>query len=156
MQATAEGKSGNFPGGPVVKNPPSNAGDAGSIPSWGTDPTCCGATKLELGCLCAAAGDAHVPQRKRACTQQQRVNKGKGVALSVGQGEHVRWREWHVWALVQGGGIRSLKDHVWPKCGELWGGTGGREATESEVRVVGMGRRCRLMDCGLGGYIQRY
>ena len=23
-------------GGPVVKNPPSNAGDAGSIPGWGT------------------------------------------------------------------------------------------------------------------------
>ena len=27
---------GDFPGGPVVKNPPSNAGDAGSIPGWGT------------------------------------------------------------------------------------------------------------------------
>ena len=26
----------DFPGGPVVKNPPSNAGDAGSIPGWGT------------------------------------------------------------------------------------------------------------------------
>ena len=26
----------NFPGGPVVKNPPSNAGDAGSIPGQGT------------------------------------------------------------------------------------------------------------------------
>ena len=25
-----------FPGGPVVKNPPSNAGDVGSIPGWGT------------------------------------------------------------------------------------------------------------------------
>ena len=25
-----------FPGGPVVKNPPSNAGDAGSIPGQGT------------------------------------------------------------------------------------------------------------------------
>ena len=31
-------KTGNrdFPGGPVVKNLPSNAGDAGSIPGWGT------------------------------------------------------------------------------------------------------------------------
>ena len=28
--------SGDFPGGPVVKNPPSNAGDVGSIPGWGT------------------------------------------------------------------------------------------------------------------------
>ena len=27
---------GNFPGGPVVKNPPSNAGDVGSIPDRGT------------------------------------------------------------------------------------------------------------------------
>ena len=26
----------DFSGGPVVKNPPSNAGDAGSIPGWGT------------------------------------------------------------------------------------------------------------------------
>ena len=25
-----------FPGGPVVKNPLSNAGDVGSIPGWGT------------------------------------------------------------------------------------------------------------------------
>ena len=27
---------GNFPGGPVAKNPPSNTGDAGSIPGRGT------------------------------------------------------------------------------------------------------------------------
>ena len=27
---------GDFPGGPVVKNPPSNAGDAGSISGQGT------------------------------------------------------------------------------------------------------------------------
>ena len=27
---------GDFPGGPVVKNVPSNAGDVGSIPGWGT------------------------------------------------------------------------------------------------------------------------
>ena len=26
----------NFPGGPVVENPPCNAGDVGSIPGWGT------------------------------------------------------------------------------------------------------------------------
>ena len=61
--------------------------------------------KLELGCLCATAGDAQVLQQRRACTQQQRINKRKGDVLSVGQGECVRWREWHVWALVQGGGI---------------------------------------------------
>ena len=27
---------GDFPGGPVIKNPPCKAGDAGSIPSQGT------------------------------------------------------------------------------------------------------------------------
>ena len=26
-----------FPGGPVVKNSPCNAGDTGSIPGWGTE-----------------------------------------------------------------------------------------------------------------------
>ena len=26
----------DFPGGPVIKSSPSNAGDAGSIPGWGT------------------------------------------------------------------------------------------------------------------------
>ena len=35
--------SGDFPSGPVVKNPPCNAGDSGSIPGWGT--TCCGTSK---------------------------------------------------------------------------------------------------------------
>ena len=28
--------SGDFPGGPVVRISPSNAGDSGSIPAWGT------------------------------------------------------------------------------------------------------------------------
>ena len=27
-----------FPGGAVVKNPPANAGDVGSIPGWGRSP----------------------------------------------------------------------------------------------------------------------
>ena len=34
----------DFPGGPVVKNPPANAGDMGLILVW-EDPTGCGATK---------------------------------------------------------------------------------------------------------------
>ena len=54
----------DFPGGPVVKNPPSNAGDAGSIPGRGTriphavgqlslhatttEPTCSGAGAPQL------------------------------------------------------------------------------------------------------------
>ena len=36
----------DFPGGPAVKNPPSNSGETGSIPGPGTKiPTCCRATK---------------------------------------------------------------------------------------------------------------
>ena len=31
---------GDFPGGTVVKNPPANAGDTGSSPGPGEDPTC--------------------------------------------------------------------------------------------------------------------
>ena len=35
-----------LPFGPVLKNPPPNAGGMGSIPGWGTKiPTCRGATK---------------------------------------------------------------------------------------------------------------
>ena len=47
----------DFPGGPVVKNPPYNAGDAGSIPGQGTKiPHAAGqlslcATTTELTCL---------------------------------------------------------------------------------------------------------
>ena len=47
----------DFPGGPVVKNPPSNAGDMGSIPGWGTKiPHAVGqlsprAATTELACL---------------------------------------------------------------------------------------------------------
>ena len=33
-----------FPGGSLVKNPPANAGEVGSIQLW-EDPTCCGARK---------------------------------------------------------------------------------------------------------------
>ena len=38
---------GTFPGGPVVKNLPSNVGEVGAIPGWETAPTCQGATKSE-------------------------------------------------------------------------------------------------------------
>ena len=33
-------KKGAFPDGPVVKNPPYNARDEGSIPDWGTEIPC--------------------------------------------------------------------------------------------------------------------
>ena len=56
----------DFPGGPVVKNPPSNAGDMGSIPGQGTKiPHATGqlsphATTTDLARL-----------NKRACVQQK-------------------------------------------------------------------------------------
>ena len=62
---TKEGNWWNFPGGPVVKNPPSNSGDTGSIPSWGTKiPHAAGqlsprATTIDLMRLNKRA---HVPQ----------------------------------------------------------------------------------------------
>ena len=49
--------SGDFPGGPVVKNPPYNAGDTGSIPGQGTkiphaaEQLSLHATTTELACL---------------------------------------------------------------------------------------------------------
>ena len=49
-----------FPGGPVVKNLPCNAGDTGSIPGWGTKiPHSEEATahRLQLESLCAAMKD---------------------------------------------------------------------------------------------------
>ena len=36
LQSPLKWHPGNFPGGPVVKNPPYNAGDVGSIPGQGT------------------------------------------------------------------------------------------------------------------------
>ena len=35
-ESEAETAAGNFPGGPVVKNLPCNAGDKSLIPGWGT------------------------------------------------------------------------------------------------------------------------
>ena len=46
-----EGRGTDLPGGPVVKNPPSNAGDVGLIPGWGTK-------------IPHAMGKAHVPKRR--------------------------------------------------------------------------------------------
>ena len=61
---------GDFPGGPVAKNPPCNAGGSGSIPVWGTklphavEPVHSGAAKcnfealvLQLESLCVARRD---------------------------------------------------------------------------------------------------
>ena len=44
----------DFPGGSVVKNPPANAGDAGSIPGWGRCPGEGNGNPLQLSCLGSA------------------------------------------------------------------------------------------------------
>ena len=45
----------DFPGGPVVKNPPCNAGDEGSIPDWGTEIPCATASNSQVGSFLVAA-----------------------------------------------------------------------------------------------------
>ena len=50
---------GNFPGGPVFKNPPCNATDACSVPDQGTKITCLRETKHTATTTPAQAG-AHV------------------------------------------------------------------------------------------------
>ena len=56
----------DFPGGPVVKNPPSNAGDKGSVPGWGTKiPHATGQLSL-----CATTREAHTLQLLSPCTLQ--------------------------------------------------------------------------------------
>ena len=72
----------DFPGGPVVKNPPYSAGDAGSIPGQGTKiPHAAGqlsphATTTELEHLDdsprAANYRAHVPWSLRATTREKK------------------------------------------------------------------------------------
>ena len=59
---------GDFPGGPVVKNPPSNAGDADSIPGWGTKtPHAEGQLSPRATTTEPACSGAHVPQLESLC-----------------------------------------------------------------------------------------
>ena len=56
----------DFPGGPVVKNPPSNAGDAGLIPGRGTKiPRATGKLSLHSTTTELVRSGAHVPQLER-------------------------------------------------------------------------------------------
>ena len=57
---------GDFPGGPVVKNPPSNAGDTGSIPGQGTKiPHATGQLSPHATTAEPMHPVAHVPQLER-------------------------------------------------------------------------------------------
>ena len=70
----------DFPGGPVIKNPPSNAGDAGSIPGRGTKiPHAAGqlslrTTTTELVCL---NEKARVPQTTGSTLPRPQLEREK-------------------------------------------------------------------------------
>ena len=49
-------KESDFPGGPVVKNVPANAGDMGSVPALGRSPQALGQLSP-----CAATPEAYTP-----------------------------------------------------------------------------------------------
>ena len=56
----------DFPGGPVVKNLPSNAGDAGSIPGRGTKiPHAVGQLSLHTATTEPVCSGAHMPQLEK-------------------------------------------------------------------------------------------
>ena len=71
----------NFPGGPVVRNPPSNAGDAGLILGWGTKiPHASGQLSLSPKTrepatpqLLSLSSGAHEPQLETSCVPCQRA-----------------------------------------------------------------------------------
>ena len=57
----------DFPGGPVVKNSPSNAGHTGSIPSWETEiPQALGQPSLRDTTAEPGHSGTHVPQLERS------------------------------------------------------------------------------------------
>ena len=71
-------KGRDFPGGPAVRNPPSNAGDSGSIPGRGTGiPRATGqlilrTTTTELACHNYRA---HTPWSQRATTREEKTHR---------------------------------------------------------------------------------
>ena len=66
----------NIPGGPVVKNLLSNAGDAGSIPGWGTK------IQRALGKL-SPAREAHVLQLLTYAEQQEKPEHEKPLCCNL-------------------------------------------------------------------------
>ena len=69
----------NFPDGPVVRNLPSNAADAGSIPGQGTkiphapeQVSLCALSSRALEPVCAATGQCAVTRKKEPCAQPKK------------------------------------------------------------------------------------
>ena len=80
----------DFPGGPVVKTLPSNAEDAGSIPGWRTNSTCCGAAEQVRHNWTEAC-----VQRQGSFMPQPRLNEAKQIIsifskrVSLSRGEEL-------------------------------------------------------------------
>ena len=76
----------NFPGGPVVKNLPSNAGDMGSIPGRGTKIPHAGTTKpvshnywaCVLWSLCSAKRSLHATVKTQHSQKKRKRKRKKG------------------------------------------------------------------------------
>ena len=59
----------DVPDGPVVKNPPCNAGDAGLIPDWGsTIPYASEQLSLSAASTEPTCSKAHTPEPENLCT----------------------------------------------------------------------------------------
>ena len=71
IQSPVSKHIGDFPDGPVVKNPPVNAEDAGLIPGPGTKiPHALAQLSLCAAIREATSREAHLPQLEKACVQQ--------------------------------------------------------------------------------------
>ena len=77
----------DFPGGPVVKNPPSSSGVVGPIPRWGTNiPHAMG----QLNLCVTTRESAHCNKRGWLATTTQYCQKKTGVSPYSQQKEKVR------------------------------------------------------------------
>ena len=64
----------DFPGGPVVKNLPSSAGDAASIPGWGTKiPHATGQLSLRAATTEPTHSGARAPQLERSLSATMKI-----------------------------------------------------------------------------------
>ena len=79
----------NFPGGSMVKNPPANAGDAGSIPRLGRCPGEGNGSPLQYPCL------GNPMDRGARWATVQRVAKELDVTLRLNNTVHIRTSPLH-------------------------------------------------------------
>ena len=70
---------GDFPGGPVVRNLPSNAGDVGSIPGWGTkSPQATGNEAIHSCCNPRTARETQCSQKRKKSRSASPTGARKG------------------------------------------------------------------------------